>query len=65
EAELRAEAAASARPLRPPRQRARDWRDTGLARLLHRLRPDEEESLALAWLAALALGLLLCWWWLA
>jgi len=62
EAEWRAEIAARAPlPQRPPR-RTRDWRDTGLARLLHRLRPDEEERAALAWQAALGLGLLLAWW---
>ncbi len=50
--------ASTARPTRRPR----DWRDTGLARLLHRLRPDEDVGSTQAWQAALGLGLLLLWW---
>lgn len=62
EAEWRAEIAARAPRPQHPSRRKQEWRDTGLAHLLHRLRPDEEERAALAWQAALGLGLLLAWW---
>lgn len=65
EAEWRAEIAARKPPPPRPAQRARDWRDTGLARLLHQLRPDEDERGALLWQTALGLGLLLLWWLIA
>lgn len=66
EATLQAEVTRNARPRWRPRQRARDWRETGLARLLHRLRPDEDETTSLGWqLAGATLLLLLLWWWTA
>ena len=62
EAEWRAGIAARQPPAQRPPRRPRDWRDTGLARLLDRLRPEADERGALLWQAALGLGLLLLWW---
>lgn len=65
ETELRAEIASRTPPAqRPPRRRVRDWRDTGLARLLHRLPPEREDVAALGWQFGLGLLLWLAWRWL-
>jgi Zn-finger nucleic acid-binding protein len=64
EAELRAETASKARPPHQLSRRQRDWRETGLARLLHRLSLDEAETATLGWQLGGAALLLLLWWWL-
>jgi hypothetical protein len=64
EAEWRTEIAARKPPAPRPARRARDWRDTGLARLLHRLPPEREDIEALGWQLGLGLLLWLLWRWL-